>query len=116
MRENYPIGARHKLHQIALYFLRVLFCRKSEAFGQSQDVRVNDDAGGNIEGVAENNVGGLTRHAGQQQQVINIFRHASLILLTDETTRALYGLRLVPIKSRRANVLLKLCLLYAVII
>lgn len=116
MGENYPIFVRHKLHQIALYFLRLLFGGQAEAFGQSRDVRVYDDAGGDAEGVAENDVGSFARDTGQQQQVFNIFRHASLILFTDETARALNGLRLVVIKTRRAYVLLKLCLRYAVII
>src|SRR5215210_4991773 len=69
VREVYPVGLWDESVEVALDLLGRLLLREPEARGEPRDVRVHDDARGDAEGVAEDDVGRLARDAGKLKQL-----------------------------------------------
>ena len=64
MAEKRPIALGNELHQIELDFIRVLLTGKTETLSQPPDVRIDYDAGVNIERISQNYIRSFSAHAG----------------------------------------------------
>jgi hypothetical protein len=64
MTEKRPIALWNELHQIELDFIRVLLTGKTEALSQTPDMRIDDNAGINIERIPENYIRSFPAHSG----------------------------------------------------
>jgi len=63
MTENGPLALRNELHQLELNFIRIFLTGKTQALSQTPDVRIDDNAGVNIERIPENYIRSFPAHS-----------------------------------------------------
>src|SRR5215207_3370945 len=108
VREEHPVALGDEFHEVALDLLGRGVRGEREASGEARDVRIDDDAGGDAEGVAEDDVRRLARDAGEPEQLLHPLGHAPAVVREQHAARALNRLRLVAEEAGRADVVLKL--------
>jgi hypothetical protein len=64
MTEKRPIALWNERHQIELNFIRVLLTGETETLSQTPDVRIDYNAGVNIERIAQNYIRSFPTHSG----------------------------------------------------
>jgi hypothetical protein len=81
MAEEGPLLAREQRHEVLLDFDGVGVFGEAEALGQSRDVRIDNDAMIEFEGVAENDVGGFASDAAKAGEFFHRLRHFAAVTL-----------------------------------
>ena len=64
MTEQGPILAWDLFHQVSFNFIRVLLTGETETLSQTPDVRIDYNAGVNIERIAQNYIRSFPAHSG----------------------------------------------------
>ncbi len=95
MAREDPAPAGYEGAERLLDLHRVGRLREPEPARDAADVSVHDDAARDAVGAAEDDVGGLPRHARQPGDLLHRLRHLAVELLRDHLARRLDGLRLV---------------------
>ncbi len=80
MREENPAIFGTIFMRSCSMFDGVGILREVEPLRNSLDVRIDDDAGGDIVGGAENNVGGFSRCPGNGEQFVHSAGHVALVV------------------------------------
>ena len=108
MAPQRPGIARHDAHEILFDFHRIAVLGQSEPLAQSADMRVDDHAGFDPVGIAQDDIGRFPSDPGQDGQRIEIARNFPLVFV-DQTGRGGADVfRFVPVKSRRADEVLQI--------
>lgn len=69
-----PLLFGEQLHQVLLDFYGIAVFGQAEQVGDAADVSVDDDAAGDVEGGAKEDVGGLAADAGERDQFFECAR------------------------------------------
>ena len=72
-----------------------VFGGEGEAFAEAVDVGVDDEAGVDVEGVAEDDVGGFSRNAAEGEKLVHGLRHLALEVLHERGHGGVDGLGFV---------------------
>lgn len=83
-------------HEVRFDLLRIGFSGQSEALGDPTDVRVDDDADVDSEGIAEDDVGGLSCDAGEREKIGHGGWDVAAMSVGDQGHRTMQVLGLVP--------------------
>ena len=80
MGEEGPVLLGDDFHECLFDFDGIVLPGQSHPAGKTTDVGIDDDAFGEVEGVAEDDIGGLSAHSGQLVQVLHGLRHLSAVI------------------------------------
>lgn len=106
--EKNPAVLWNHAHQVLLDFLGIgIFCQ-IEPLGKALNMRVNDDAGSDAIGGAENDVGGLTGNAREFENFVHRSRNFAMELVDQHLAAADDRFCLVAEETGAANILLEL--------
>ena len=72
MGKEGPILPGHDFDQGLLHFDGVVLTGQAHPAGKATDMGVDDDAFGEVEGVAEDDVGGFPAHAGELVEILDV--------------------------------------------
>lgn len=81
MGKEGPVRLRHDFDQGLFHFHGIVLTGQAHAAGEPPDMGVHDDALSQVEGVAENHVGGLSSHARQLVEVFHGLRDLPAVVL-----------------------------------
>src|SRR5262245_3924003 len=107
--EQSPLLARHQVHQVLLDFFRRLLPCQTKPRRKPRHVRINHDTDVNIKCISQDDVRGLTAHAGEGGEFFHSARDRAVMSLEQLLTTCLNAFRLVPKKAQPADFAFQFC-------
>lgn len=108
MTEEDPIGSGHELDQVLFNGHGVRGAAEGESGGEALDVGVDNDAGSDLKGAPENDVGGLATNAVEGDEGFEVLRNLALVKVQELAAAGLDVAGLVAEQADAPDVLGKL--------